>query len=108
MQINQVILNIFDGFLATPNNKVMTKYDELESVKIEKIYAKVKGFEKPKTLLKTIDYKLDRQDIAIPTLNAVIQFWTRRRFCDEISTSFNLKLYLDYLTIINNNPKLKQ
>ncbi len=38
----------------------------------------------------------------IPTFNSILRFWNTRRFMDEISTSFNLSLYLRYLDVINN------
>jgi hypothetical protein len=36
-----------------------------------------------------------------PTFAAIFQFWTRRRWDYEISTNFNLDLYLKYLKAIN-------
>jgi len=36
-----------------------------------------------------------------PTFAAILQFWTRRRWDYEISTNFNLDLYLKYLKAIN-------
>jgi len=37
-----------------------------------------------------------------PTFAAILQFWSRRRWHYEISTNFNLELYLKYLKAIND------
>ena len=38
-----------------------------------------------------------------PTFAAILQFWKRPRTYYEISTSFNVYLYLKYLKAINEN-----
>ena len=40
-----------------------------------------------------------------PTFAAILQFWSRRRWHHEISTNFNLDLYLKYLKAINEDKR---
>ena len=105
MLINTVILNIFDGFLVNPKNKVMTKYGQLEGVKIEEIYAKGKPVEKPKLLVKTIgcQYKLNDEQIQLQPMSVLsyeyaINWWRKK------NGHFNEELYKTIL--IERCPEL--
>jgi hypothetical protein len=42
-----------------------------------------------------------------PSFAAILQFWTRRRWHHEISTNFNLDLYLKYLKAINEDSGIR-
>lgn len=105
MQINYVILNIFDGFFSQQNTKGMTKFGELERMKIESIFAKEKPVEKPKLLVKTIgcQYKLNDEQIQLQPMSVLnyeyaINWWRKK------NGHFNEELYKTIL--IERCPEL--